>query len=255
MSLNRLAAYLAPLYLPVLLAICVWPQERSINGVPIGDMPEQLLKSHHIALTHWSLVAALRSDDAEVRKLTAGILANRWPNDTASAIEEAMLREPVIRNRIWMAFDLAKLRNHTGREMLISECHKRGNWGSDRMLAARFMSDLHDDSCVDSIIDVLQSNSDPNDTVSKEEALDLVPNFIEHLTQRDSQRVFELVANALDDPAPGVRMDAGDVLVRLGDVTTIPRLEAAIARKQEETCRGALDRDLKQMQKAKQAHQ
>jgi hypothetical protein len=255
MLLNKLAAYLAPLYLPALLAIGVWPQPRSINGVPIGDMPEQLLKSHHIALTRRSLVAALRNDDAEVRKLAAGVLANRWPNDTASEIEGAMLREPVIRNRICMAFDLAKLRNRAGREMLINECHKRGNWGSDRVLAARFMSDLHDDSCVDSIIDILQSNSDPNDTVSKEGALDLVPNFIGRLTQHDSQRVFELVANALDDPAPGVRMNAGDVLVRLRDVTAIPRLEAAIAREQEETCRDALERDLKQLQKVKQAHQ
>ena len=252
MPLSKLASYVARLYLLVLLAVGVWPQQRSTNGIPIGDTPEQVLKSRHIAIRKPSLVAALLSDDAEVRKLAAGVLANRWPKDAAPAIEEAMLREADDWNRIWMAFDLAKLGDKAGREMLGTECHNTGEWGSTRMLAARKMSELHDDSCVDSVLDVLGSDSDPQDTNAKESALDLVPSFIKHFTGQEYRKVLDLAEKALDDPAGGVRIAASIMLGRLGDVSAVPGLQAALAREQDETVQGVVSRDVKRLEELHQ---
>ncbi len=146
-----------------------------------------------------------------------------------------------------MAFDLAKLGDNAGREMLVSECHNTSEWGSTRVMAARYLSELREDSCVDSVLDILQSDSDPQDTISKIEALELVPTFIGHATGQDSQEVLELVAKALDDPDLGVRLTASHMLVRLGDVPAIPKLQAALEREQDDTVYSAMLGDLKRL--------
>jgi HEAT repeat protein len=216
-------------------------------------MSEQVLRSHHINLTKQGVIAALGSDDAEVRKYGSRVLSNHWPKSAPSPIEAAMLRESVEFNRVSMAFDLAKLGDSAGREMLVSECHNTSEWGSTRMMAARYLSELHEDSCVDSVLDVLQADSDPQDTNSKTDALELVPSFIGHPTGQDSRRVLELVAKALDDPALGVRLTASNMLVRLADVSAIFRLQAAIEREQDETVHSAMIKDLKRLEELRTA--
>ncbi len=70
-------------------------------------------------------------------------------------------------------------------------------------MAARYLSELREDSCVDSVLDILQSETATHkDTISKIEApWNSLPTFIGHATGQDSQEVLELVAKALDDPA------------------------------------------------------
>jgi len=240
-------ASLARFFLPLLFTVAVWPEQL------VSDMPEQVLRSHHINLTKQGVIAALGSDNAEVRKYASRVLSSHWPKNAASPIEVAMLRENVEFNRVSMAFDLTKLGDNAGREMLVSECHNTSEWRSTRMLAARYMSELREDSCVDSVLDVLQSDSDPQDTISKTEALELVPSFIGHPTVQDSRRVLELVAGALDDPDLGVRLTASNMLVHLGDVSAIPRLQAALEREQDETVHGAMLGDLKRLEELRAA--
>lgn len=169
-----------------------------------------------------------------------------------SPIEVAMLRENVEFNRVSMAFDLAKLGDDAGREMLVSECHNTSEWGSTRMMAAMYLSGLQEDSCVDSVLAILQLDSDPQDTNSKMDALELVPSFIGHPTGQDSRRVLELVAKALDDPDLGVRLTASNMLVHLGDVSAIPRLQVALEREQDETVYSAMLGDLKRLKERQQ---
>jgi HEAT repeat protein len=238
---SRIGIRVAPL---ILLAVG-WSARPSV--APISD--EQILEQHHIALTTPSLVEALRSDDPMIRRLAAKVLSTHYPKEAIPDIEQAMFRESNNPTRMSMAFDLARLGDQAGRQMLVDECHDTSKWGSERIAAAWDMSVIHDDSCVDSVLEILQSNSNPHDTRAKTEALELVPTFIGHLSKQDSDWVLELVANGLEDPWPGVRVTASEMLDRLEYVAAIPRLKGAIAREQDQSCRGELERHLKQLQR------
>lgn len=239
---------------PIIVFVAVsWTQQ---SGVVTS---EEILKKHNIEIARDSLVAALRNDDADVRRLAAEVLVNHW-KDAATEIEEAMQREAHGPTRISMAFGLARLGDPVGREVLLDECHDTSEVGSKRVGAAWDMSELHDDGCVDAVLEIVQSSSDPRDTGAKMQALVLVPTFIGHLNKKDSDRVYELVANALEDPWAGVRVQASNVLVQLEYVAAIPQLREAIAREEDESSRAELNRNLKQLQKrqrekAKQSHQ
>jgi HEAT repeat protein len=237
---------LATFLLPVVFATVAWAGQD--DEALSRDMPERVLRSHHFRITEQGAIAALGSDNSQVRECAALVLLNHWPADAASPIEVAMLKESDEFSRVHMASDLAKLGDNAGREMLVSECHSIGEWGSTRMLAARFMSELHEDTCVDSVLELLQSDSDPQDTMSKVEAVDLVPTFIGRLAGQDSQLVLELVAKALDDPDLGVRLTASNMLVSLGDVSAISRLRAAFEKEQDENIKSAMLSDVKSLE-------
>ncbi len=113
-------ACVARVFLPLLFTVAAWSQQHSDSGL-VREIPDgQVLLSHHIAFTEQGVMAALRSDNAEVRKYASRVLSNHWPKNAASPIEVAMLREDVEFNRVSMAFDLAKLGENAGRQMLAS---------------------------------------------------------------------------------------------------------------------------------------
>jgi HEAT repeat protein len=247
---GKSVGYLARLFLLVLCAVAVWPQSNDPNA-NIRDMPERVLRSHHLKITEQDAIAALGSDNSGERVSAADVLSSHWPKEAVAPIEAAMLKESDQLTRVHLAWDLAKLGDDAGRGMLVSECHAASEWGTTRMLAARWMSELHDDSCADSIIEVLRLDSDPQDTMSKVEALNLVPTFVRHPTAMDSGGIVALVENALDDPAGSVRLTASQTLVRLGDISAIPHLQAAVAKEQEEAIRSAMSSDVKHLQELK----
>ncbi len=227
-----------------------WPQQCD-SVLMDSDMVascERVIQCHHFRTSEQGVIAALDSDKAQLRACASLVLSDRWPKDAASPIEAAMLKESDQLTRVGLAWDLARLGDNAGREMLVSECHSVSEWGSTRVQAARWMSELHDDSCVDSVLDVLQADSDPQDD-AKYPALDLVPSFIGRLTAQDSRRVLALVEKALDDPSGIVRLTASQTLVRLGDISAIPRLQAAAAKEQEETIRSSMSSDVKDLEK------
>ncbi len=248
---SNFAARVMLVLIPALITAGAWAQVGSV--VIEGKDTRNPLGRHHIANTKRALIAALRNDDAEVRQAASGALANGWPKDAIAPIKEAMLREIVAGNREAMAFDLARLGDATGRDTLTRLCHSTADPEYVRMAAAMNMSFLKDDSCVDVVLDVFRLDSDPDDPDSKSQALSLVPGFIGRLGGEESRRVLELVAKALDDPDPGVRMTASNTLGLLGDVSAIPALQAALTREKNEGCRLQMFTDLQRLEKLKQS--
>lgn len=215
------------------------------------DYIEQFLREHNISNTKEAITAALWNEDAVVRRGASRVLSRRWPKDATAPIREAMWREDAGLTRVSLASDLAQLGDAAGREMLLTECH-RSEWGSARVLAARSMFDLHDDSCVDAVLEILRSDSDPQDTLAKVDALNLVPSFIHHFTGQGYQSIMDLTVNALKDADLGVRLTSAITLGRLAVPSTIPALEAALANEQVGTVRDAMLVELKGLRRLQQ---
>lgn len=214
---------------------------------PIGDYEERFLHAHHIAITNHAVMTALWDRDAGVRQAAAHVLSSRWPKQAVAPIQEAMLREDDALVRVYLAGDLAELGNNAGRETLRTECHNNENWGSTRIVAARSMIHLHDDSCDDAVLDVLRADSDPQDTLAKVYALNLVPSFIHHFDNRKYQSVLDLTMKALNDPDGGVRVTTATTLGSLGDPSAIPALQVAAANEPDATVRNTMLVELKRL--------
>jgi HEAT repeat protein len=117
------------------------------------------------------------------------------------------------------------------------------------MRAARSLIELGDYSCTDTILQILEAPSDPQDTVAKESAIELVPKIIPHLGKLRPERLYEFLEIALEDPAVGVRMDASRMLGQLNVVGAIPSLQAALAKEQEPTIRDIMATELARLEK------
>jgi HEAT repeats len=248
---RRIALCLQTLFF--LLFAIVAAAQITIAGEGQPHSSEQFLKEHHVSTAKPDIISALEAGDPEVRKVAAEVLSQRWPEDADSPLEAAMLQEIDADTRIFMAFDLATIGGRTGREMLITECHNDGQWASTRILAARSMTQLHDDSCVDSILETLRSDSDPQDTLAKVDALNLVPDFIDHSGEQEYRNILDLTMNALNDPDAGVRLTASVTLGRLGDVSAIAPLEAAITSEQDPNISDAMLHELKRLKDFEQS--
>jgi|HubBroStandDraft_6_1064221.scaffolds.fasta_scaffold11927_6 HEAT repeat protein len=232
----------------ILVLVCLGVS--ALAEQPIRDNTEQFLREHNISITKQDVVAALWNNDAAVRKAASHFLSNRWPTDAAVPIQEAMLREEDGLIRVSLANDLAQVGETAGREKLLAECHNSSEWGSTRVLAARFMFDLHDDSCVDAVLEILRSDSDPQDTLAKVDALNLAPIFVQHFTDRKNQSVMDLTVNALNDADLGVRITAATTLGRLADPSAITALQAALANEQDATGRNVMLIELKGLRRS-----
>jgi hypothetical protein len=228
----------------LLLSCCA----LSLAEQPTLDYEEQFLHGHDIAITKQAVMAALRDHDAGVRQAASHVLSSRWPEQAVTPIHEAMLREGDELVRVYLG-DLAELGNNTGRETLITECHNNENWGSTRVVAARSMIHLHDDSCDDAVLEVLRADSDPQDPLAKVYALNLVPGFVffHHSDRREYQSVMDLIMKALNDPDGGVRLTTATTLGSLGDPSAIPALQVAAANERDATVRNAMLIELKKL--------
>jgi len=231
----------------LLLFAIVAAAQVTIDGEGRLHSPEEFLKEHHVSTAKPDVITALEADDPEVRKVAAEVLSRRWPKDAAAPLESAMLQEIDTPTRILMALDLAKIGGRAGSKMLITECHNDDQWASTRILAARSMTELHDDSCVDSILETLRSDSDPQDTLAKVDALNLVPDIIEHSGEQEYRNILDLTMNALNDPDAGVRLTASITLGHLGDISAIAPLEAAITSEPDPNISSAMLGELKRL--------
>ena len=114
------------------------------------------------------------------------------------------------------------------------------------------MTGLHDNSCVDSVLEILRSPSDPQDTLAKVDALNLVPDIIRNSGQQEYRNTLDLTMNALNDPDGGVRLTASVTLGRLGDTSAIATLQAAVATEQDPNIHSAMLNQLKRLKTLEQ---
>lgn len=243
-------AFLQAILLLSLATICANAQ-RSAQLDPSLHTPERFLQEHQVPITKPAVITALRNDDAEVRKAASHVLSGHWPKEAAAPIKTAMLQEDIPFTRVSLATDLARLGDTAGREMLLTVCHNGGEWGSTRIMAARNMIELHDDSCLDSVVEILASDSNPEDTSAKYEAVNLVPKLIE-ISGSERQTFLDLAVNALKDPDLGVRIAATTTLGRLGDISVIAPLQAAATSEQDPTVHDAMLTELKRLKDLRQ---
>jgi HEAT repeat protein len=205
---------------------------------------EQLLRQHHVELTQDSLIRALRDPDSQVRYLAAEKLAEDGAQDTIPSIAAALKIEKVPATRVNMAFALALLRDENGFASLRAECADSGVPGYLRARAATYLLDLHREDCFYSILNMLESDTDPD---SLTQALSLIPSF--HVAHQDSERVLRPVADALADKTPAVRLQASVALGLLGNAAAIPALENALAEEQDDAVRLQMKSDLQKLRK------
>ena len=243
MSVRRMILILA--MFAFLLSAATFSQSAPPTGEGPPETIEEALLRHHIALTKESLVAALRNQDPEVRQLAAQKLASNGAIDTIPSMNEALSEERVPWNRANIAFALAQLGDKAGMVTLKSICEDAAMPAFTRIAAVQHLQWLHDDSCLTAVAEVLQFGEDSGSRIA---AISLV-SWGHHFSEGDSLRFFDLIVKALEDPAPGVRIEASSALGRLGNVSAIPSLQAALAKEHEMSIRLAIRRALQRLQK------
>jgi HEAT repeat protein len=219
-------------------------------GCKISTFGELLLK-HNIQLTKPALLRALKSPDAEVRYLSAMKLSEDQAIDAIPAIKEALAAETVPRDQENIALALGLLGDPSGCDELKKMCADENFPPEFRLHALRYMFDLgvgDDGGCLHAAEEIVQLVDSENRSVgNRVSALELLVRF-RNLTSEESQRVFALVLNGLNDPEPVVRMGASSALATLGDQDAIPYLKAAIAGEQDENIRSVLETNLTKLQ-------
>ena len=228
-------------------AVAQRPSDSNGQPTTIGE----LLRKHGVDLSQASLLLALRSRDSSVRYLAAMKLAEDKAVDTIPAIEATLNAESLPRNRVNIALALGLLGDELGRDELKKVCADKEFPSEFRMYAVRYMFDLgieKDEGCLHAAEETVQlvdsENFHSGDRVT---ALELLPRF-RMLTPQESQTVFQLVLDRLNDSEAMVRMEASRSLATLGNQDAIPYLDAAIAMEQDENIRSVLETNRKDLQ-------
>jgi HEAT repeat protein len=224
------------------------PEVKVGSGAParFGD----LLREHNIDLTEDALLVALKNTNSEVRSLAAMKLQEDKAVDATPAIKEALAAEQVPRAQVNIALALGLLGDRSGRDELKKVCAD-GNFPPEvRLYAVRYMFDLgveRDEDCLHAAEEIVQIVDAENRTVGDRiSALELLPRF-RNLAADESKTTLQLVVDCLHDSEPTVRMAASQSLASLGNAATIPDLEAATAKEEEESVRSVLELYLKQL--------
>lgn len=225
------------------------PPKIEVGG--IGTFGE-LLRKHNVELTQQGLLRGLKSLDADVRYLSAMKLAEDKVVDAVPAIKEALAAETAPRDRANIALALGLLGDPSGRDELKKMCADENFPPEFRLYAVRYMFDLgieRDEGCLQAAEEIMKLVDSENRSFGyRISALELLVRF-RKLTSEESQRVFELVLNSLNDPESVVRMEASRALATLGIRDAIPYLEATIAHEEDENVRSVLKTNLKKLQK------
>jgi HEAT repeat protein len=213
---------------------------RNVRLSRFGD----LLRQHNIELTQPALIRALKNPDPEVRFLAAMKLSEEKAIDAIPAGKEALATEEVPRTRVNIAVALGLLGDSGGPDELKGLCADQDFPSEFRLYAVRYMFDLHvenDTQCLHAAEQIVQTvDADYHTSAYRTMALGLLPQF-RSLTPEESERVFQLVVERLDDPEPYVRVAASAALVNLGNPAAVSYLEAAIVNEQDENNRSLLE--------------
>ena len=81
---RRIATCFGAALLPLFIATFTWSQ-----SLPLRDTSQQFLQEHHISITKESVIAALRNDDADIRREASRVLSSHWPMEAVAPIQIA----------------------------------------------------------------------------------------------------------------------------------------------------------------------
>jgi HEAT repeat protein len=228
----------------LVMRISAFPQKGSPASSGHFATFRELLESRNIDLTTSSLIGALQNRDSHVRYLAALVLAEDKATTAIPAIKEALTAEKIPETRVNIALALAQLGDAQGFTALESTCNNTDAPAYVRMYSAKYLLDLHKESCLDTVVMVAQSADDFGSRIA---ALSLLPRF-QHTSASSSQEILAAILKALSDRESVVRIAASDALGVLGDTSALPYLQHAIVSEQDETVRSRFQADLERLQ-------
>jgi len=189
-----------------------------------------------IPLTNDCLLLALQSDNLKVRYLVAGEAATKGVKEAVPVIEHMMQEETEPYGRIGLAWDLAVLNQELGLKTLEDYC---GNSKEDiavRLQAARVLEvDLKQKSCPNVLVTALHESR----AEFRHVALSLLPEATD-LSAKDFLQLHNLLLKSLSDQDRSVRIEAADVVTKLGDVSFIPELQKVVAKEPDPEVKKAM---------------
>ena len=203
----------------------------------------ELLTQRNIELTEPSLVAALRNPDPHVRSWSALVLAEDKATNAVPAISEALQSETVPEAKAGIALALGQLGDKQGFETLKSMCTGHDSPQYLRVYTTMYLLNLDDESCLNTIFEVLQSSTDSGSRVL---AFSQLSRF-HKLSQDDSQRVIAASFKALSDETPAMRIAASRALSARPPDIAVPALQNAIAKEQNEAVKMQMQSSLQHL--------
>src|SRR5271165_6174408 len=202
----------------------VEPQQANNWSGPLPT-PAEVLTQHHIPLTKDGLLSALHSEDGEIRDLAAFQLEEQEGKEAIPDIVAALKAEQVPLTRVNMAAGLAYMGDQRGFESLKQDCDDQTLPMHFRLQAADQLLMAHGESCPQTVLLALQNTTfDGTEMADRAQALSIIPHFKKSpdLSTDDSAQFWTLALKSLSDPAPFVRMQAGETLRWLGDEAALP---------------------------------
>jgi HEAT repeat protein len=195
---------------------------------------------HVAASTTNDLLSALHNGDPQVRMVTARVLACEDAKETIPNLVENLETEKVKWVQQDIAIALMEMGDERGIVSLRKDCTDATLEKDYSMVAAEYLLDLHDESCLGVVLESLQTNpqfnwwgatyrdgSDGWDLELRFAALAMAPD-LGGLSSAEFAQLRAAVLNCLEDSSPDIRAQASIALAELGDDSVIPRLQAAI---------------------------
>jgi len=228
------------------------------QGVDNGMIPrtnEQWLADCGVESTKEALLSALADPRPDVRSTAAQTLAQRRQNDALPAIAAAFSVERAPGTRMVMAYALALLGDQPGLAELRGMCKSVSASAEFRLAAAHYLRDLKDDDWLDGFIAALQSvqTSPLSPEPRRDNALiaglgglaTVLP--LDKVSGRQRGEIRALAEGCLSSGSRNLRVAASQAVGRFGDAASAPKLEAAIAREEDEKVRAQMEGDLEKL--------
>jgi len=188
-----------------------------------------------VGLSKPELLKALRSPDSHIRGLAATQLAGNRAFDTIPQIAQALSVEPEELVRLNIAYALAHMGDQRGIAALKEACaYADKPW--NRVVAAQYLLALNDESCLEEIVEIIESKADPD---GPQDAISILPSF--HNPPKElAYRIRQIMINALSDSSLTVRITAAIAIQQLHDAAFLPYLREAMNREEDETGKGRI---------------
>jgi len=193
--------------------------------------PAQLLQSHGITdLSKESLIAALNSNEWEVRGWAANTLAEEHYSDSIPAIEAALLREKDFNAQAHIAVALFVLHDPKGVDHLHSMCTDSSVGLEGLLPAVRELQIIHARSgvCAETVMAAMAREKE-HGYISM--AADALPEMYRDVPQEQASRIFNVLRNLLSDKTqdPTVRLSSSQALAQIGTPESADEIRQAIA--------------------------
>jgi HEAT repeat protein len=216
---------------------------------------EQWLERCGVQSTKEALFGALADPRPDVRSVVAQALAQRSQNDALPAIAAAFSAEKAPGTRMVMAYALALLGEKAALDELRSMCRSVSASAEFRLAAAHYLRELDDDGWLGGFVAALRSartsplSSEPRRDNALTAGLGglaiVVP--LDKVSGRQMEEIRALAEDCLFSGSRDLRMAASQALAKFGDAASAAKLEAAIAREQDQGVRARMEGDLEKL--------